>query len=45
MARLKEYYSKGKTDDEIAKDIEEFKKFIIIADNAEPKEHNADSEA
>lgn len=34
---FKEYYSKGKTDDEIAKDIEEFKKFIIIADNAEPK--------
>lgn len=32
-----EYYSKGKTDDEIAKEIEEFKNFIIIADNAEPK--------
>ena len=31
---FKEYYSKGKTDDEIAKDIEEFKKFIIIADCA-----------
>lgn len=32
-----EYYSKGKTDDEIGKEIEEFKNFIIIADNAEPK--------
>lgn len=29
-----EYYSKGKTDDEIAKEIEEFKNFIIIADCA-----------
>ena len=32
-----EYYSKGKTDIEIAKDIKEYKNKLIIADNAEPK--------
>ena len=34
---FKEYYSKEKTDDQISRDIEEFKKYVIIADNAEPK--------
>lgn len=32
-----EYYSKGKTDIEIAEDIKEYKHKLIIADNAEPK--------
>ena len=32
-----EYYSKGKTDIEIAEDIKEYRNKLIIADNAEPK--------
>lgn len=32
-----EYYSKGKTDIEISKDIEDYKSKLIVADNSEPK--------